>query len=154
MIKINDLKIKGYTFKGKVNVNDLPIDILITLHIEPETYQSDTVEVEGEFTAYAEHDDYATIDDVQFTLYGALTGKHHRAIVGNVKKVGDNGITTIVPKWDLVPSVYEYDASNDSRFDIDSLVDEIGSQIDAYEVYQDRLQSQGEAMYDAWKEGE
>lgn len=123
-IKIKLDKITNYELKGFVLVDDLPSDILEALHIETYNCLFDGVSIGGEYTVCASQDD-AEVDSVTVYLYNT---------VGN--------------------ETFEIDISNDDRFDLHDLHEQIFSQGDTYEWYLDKLDAKAESQYESYLESQ
>lgn len=153
MIKINIDKVKNDEFKGHVALADLSDDILKVLHIDRETYQSDTVEVEGYFEAYANNEDDGGIENVTVYLNGTPNGKTLKIQDGWIKEIRD-GMTYLSPNFKEIPDVYYYEIPSDSQFDIESISEELVSYVDFHELYYERQAEAAESHYDAIRHGD
>lgn len=73
-LKIHVTKVKGYDFTGWVNIDDLSNAQLDALRINRDTWHTDCIEVEGEFSVSAYSYDDCEIDSIDgINLVGADT---------------------------------------------------------------------------------
>ncbi len=145
-IKFEEVNVKGHNFTAIVWLADLDADVLKALHLDGPDVGTDRVKVEGEFSVYAPHDDECSVDYLAVTLIGALNGKTYWGPTGKMEKWRDErGMQCVKSIWDNIPASYLYEAEEDSRFDIDGLVEQISEQLDAHEEYYE--QARGRAEY-------
>lgn len=138
MIKLHNVKISGYDFTADVNVLDIPKDILNVINVDSDTWHSDYLKVEGNFSAHAYEDDYAEITDIEVTILGAPNGKTYTAKTGVERYKDERGLTYVRPIFGQVADHHAAAIEDDERFNIDALCDDISSQIDSHELWHEQ----------------
>jgi hypothetical protein len=123
-IKIHGVRVKGYDFTATVYIDDLPLELLDALRINPNNTDLCEVELQGEFSVNASKDD-CEVDSLD-SLY--LVNGEHAVDVSQDERIDCSELKQEILEaadygsgWydDYLDSIgdAQYDAWKDSQFD-------------------------------------